>query len=105
MNLSLPIKLPVHEAPRLRLLRRRGPTIPLPDPSESVAVLRFSDGAIVALAGDQADYDLGINSVDDRQIIDLPIRPEISPDDLLLVRTSAGSRKVALGDLINILET
>ncbi|MBX4911491.1 hypothetical protein HJA82_29695 [Rhizobium bangladeshense] len=105
MNVTLPVKLPVHEPPRLRLLRRRGPVIPLPDPDDSVALLRFGDGAIVALAGDQAAYDLGINSVGDRVIADLPIRTEMSPTDMLLVRTSAGSRKVSFGDLINILET
>ncbi|AGC36177.1 hypothetical protein B7L88_gp111 [Rhizobium phage RHEph10] len=105
MIVTIPIKLPVREPPRLRLLRRRGPVVPLPDPSESEAVLRFTDGAIVALAGDQAAFDLGINSVGDRTIGDLPIRTELSLTDLLLVRTSAGSRKVTLGDLINILET
>jgi hypothetical protein len=109
MRLALPLNLPLRERPRLsNRLRASAPPILVvePDPETGpAAVLRLGDGSIYALTGDTAGKDLGIHYASDQKFGDLPLRTEARSDDLLLVRTSAGARKISLGDLINILET
>ncbi|QIG68008.1 hypothetical protein EVB55_073 [Rhizobium phage RHph_Y68] len=73
----------------------------------SGSVMTLSDGSTYALAGDQSTYDLGIHYSSNLRFADLPILASDSttPSDVILIRTSSGSRKITLGDLIDILES
>ncbi|QIG69643.1 hypothetical protein EVB81_074 [Rhizobium phage RHph_I46] len=73
----------------------------------SGSLMLLSEGSTFALSGDQSTFDLGIHYSSDLRFSDLPILPSdsTSPNDLILIRTTSGSRKITLGDLIDILET
>jgi hypothetical protein len=103
--LRLSLTLPMQEQPRLRSLRRAPPSVQEPEIPAVGSALLLSDGGVFALAGDQAAFDLAIHYASDRTLGDLPIRTEAALSDLLLVHTSAGSRKITLGDLLDSLET
>jgi hypothetical protein len=72
------------------------------DPDGSVLLL--SDGSVYGLAGDQAGFDLGIHYSENLAFHNLSVLTELSPNDLIVIRTTDGSRKMTFGDLLDSLE-
>ncbi|QXV74347.1 hypothetical protein [Rhizobium phage RHEph16] len=72
---------------------------------EELTHLVLSDGSTFGYSGDQEPDLLGIHYATDEVFSNLPLLNTTNGDSLLVVRTSDGSRKVSLDDLMGLLES
>jgi hypothetical protein len=73
-----------------------------PGPTEGAHLLMGTD--ILALSGDQSDFDLGLSGTTDRQLEELPLIVGPSGSSYVVIATATGTRRVTIDTLKELLE-